>query len=190
MANRDASCATMMANWTKVCDVNRTLQIPLVATKLLQRSDLTMSDLYGCWLNMERKLKQMVENEDPPTNLALIFHQKVFERKQVLLENPMLITAAYLDARFNFTLTEIQIQRAKSTLISLYRKIKQNEREQSEEPSQSVNNSFEEYCAVTSKKRARTDDDSLDFDSNQNVLMSVDEFIIFIEAFDNTVDRP
>lgn len=188
LVDKDIFCAQMTENWTKIVEIVGILKIPFIATKILQRSDLTMSDLFGCWLNMERKLDNIIENENCSTNLAEILRQKVFERKQILLENPMMLAAIYLDARFNFTLTETQVEEAKSTLISLYRKIKQILPGQSVEP-QSAEDSFEEYCAVTSNKRARADDDKLNSGSKVNALMSVNEFIIFIDAFDNTVNR-
>lgn len=118
--------------------MNQILKIPFVATKLLQCSKLTMSDLFGCWLNMGRKLENILKNEVLSTDLAELLHEKISQREQILIENPMLVTAVYMDARFNFKLTGIQIETAKSTLVNSHRKIKQNEVEQSVEQPKSV----------------------------------------------------
>lgn len=192
LALTDESCKELLDNWMDIEEINKILKIPFEATNELQYKSLTMSDQFGCWLKMELKLEHMIVNENLKTDLAGTLVEKIFDRKKVLMANPALISAVYLDPRYKFELTETEVDIAKCFLSNLYKKITQTETKQVTQNCQpDQDDLFEQYLARSCSNIPVYEPDSGTSNSNltREKLMHHDEFLIFLDKYDENPVR-
>lgn len=104
------------------------LGIPHRATISLQRRDLTLSDVYGIWLEMQLHIKSCVQNVNFKTTLAQQLQDALIRRKENIFANPFMASALYLDPRYRSEVMKDsdKIEQAKNTLINLWHRINQN----------------------------------------------------------------
>lgn len=136
----------------------RALEIPYEATIAIQHSTYTLSDFYGSWLKMERSLNKLVlENLECECKFALALVGEVEKRKKILLNNQALISAVYLDPRFNFKLSAEEIRIAKITIEKLFDRLKvfkSSASAQVEMATKTDDDSFEDDCVASGLPRA------------------------------------
>lgn len=100
------------------------LKIPYDATILLQNASFTLSDFFGCWLAIIRRLEKLVTAPEESTGFAQILLSKILERKSCLLNNEAIICAVYLHKRFAFKLSVDEKKIAQVTLERLFERVK------------------------------------------------------------------
>lgn len=92
---------------------------------VLQRPEFGLSDLYGVWLKIKLILNHYNNNQrNKQTTLAENLLTAMDNRQDLLLDNPAMRAAMYLDPRFRNDLNESQIEQAKITLSDLFERHK------------------------------------------------------------------
>lgn len=98
------------------------LQTAQIVTKLVQKSDCTLSDFYGACIVMEEKLKKMTGRSNKQTDLAKCLLDSFRSRKN-LFKNEAIISAVCLDRRFADALSEDETEFGKKSLFRLYKRV-------------------------------------------------------------------
>lgn len=121
-------CQCLLSKWTILKEVKSVLQCPYYATLKLQKVDLTMSDVFGIWLEMDLQLKQIAKKKSNVTDLANNLMNTLQSRRQKVFENSATICAVFLDPRFRTEITVHQIfstrEEAENKLVDLWYRIK------------------------------------------------------------------
>lgn len=112
-------------------------------TLKLQLVQCTLSDFYGFWISIDVKLRQKNHS------LALSLLDQMNNRKEMLLNNPVLIASVYLDPRYQRALDNGQKSTAITFLKTLYQRIKSVEtpdqqNNENDDPQQSTNDSSDD----------------------------------------------
>lgn len=136
-------------NWKILTEMFNVLKHPFELTMEIQRSTYTLSDFFGGWMHMVRKLTPMAQEDESPNNFARLLLKEINKREPSLLNNGAMLAAVYLDPRYRFKLSPQDIKIAKLTLEDLLKRTRRVKhllsQSQSEEVDQ-VNDSFEEEC--------------------------------------------
>lgn len=103
--------------WDKLNDIVEVFKILSDKTVCLQKQNLTMSDSFGIWLEIEARLKLLSK-----CPLATVMLQIIDKRKGAVLENAVMYSALFLDPRFQFMLSEEQLSIALKHLTYLHQK--------------------------------------------------------------------
>lgn len=104
-AETERICELLLQKWGVVEELRKILHVPYLTTVVLQNNDFTLSDFYGCLQIIDLKLNQIVESPGRKfTALARKLQQCVNERKVKLIDNPLMITALFLDPRYKFAI--------------------------------------------------------------------------------------
>lgn len=103
----------------------RVLKAPYLATVCLQRQNCSLSDFFGLMVGIDLNLKRKIARNSDKSGLAKLLIEKIDERKKILLENRLMITALYLDPRYKCELKNEpnKIAMAKLTLEGLCNRI-------------------------------------------------------------------
>lgn len=112
-----------MDNWHILEEIIDVLRILYDATVFLQKSEIGLSDFYGCWLKINFKLSQHVSQSHQHTDLAEKLLNGLDDRKHTLIDNNVMDMALFLDRRFSLELTAQRIGVAKMSLIRLFRRM-------------------------------------------------------------------
>lgn len=104
--------------WKIVEEMNSVLRNVDVITKRIQTIQYTLSDLYGDWILLELKLKNYVNVE-----LARNLLNEMNSMEARLINNETMISAIFLDPRFQVELTDAQCEIAIFHLEILYNRI-------------------------------------------------------------------
>lgn len=107
--------------WNDLIDLVAVLQIMSNKMDYLQKPDVTMSDAYGLWLELEGSLKRL-DNPFARIMLNSVLHRRSEMR---IIENDVMISALFLDLRFNLLLTSNQRDTAIKHLRYMYQKLRQ-----------------------------------------------------------------
>lgn len=91
-------------------------------SKKMQAKSCCLSDFFGYWLSVQLAMEKLGNDE-----LALLILDEMKNRKQSLFENPVMVSAIYMDPRYQRILDDNQKQLAVYFLSQLYIKIKQIE---------------------------------------------------------------
>lgn len=112
--------------WNKLPQVVMVLGLFAKKIEYLQKSNLSLTDVYGVWLELECRLKK-IENCSLSENLL----QRLIFRKadKHIVENDITLAALFLDLRFHFLLTPEQKEKAKNHLLYLWEKIDSKKKE-------------------------------------------------------------
>lgn len=116
----------MQQKWDILKEIAYILGIPYKATISLQKKSLTLSDVFGIWLNMTLHLSACVKKcPNFKTNLASHLLNAMTERKEDLFNNPMMSCALFLDPRFRNQIVrdENKMQEAKTTLLNIWQRL-------------------------------------------------------------------
>lgn len=94
--------------------------------KYLQKANLSLTDVYGVWLELECRLKKVAN-----CSLAKNLLEKLIFRKAEMhiVENDVTLAGLFLDLRFQFMLTPEQKEKAKNHLLYLWQKIESKKKE-------------------------------------------------------------
>lgn len=131
------------------------LKVVYDATTAVQNASFTLSDFFGCWLQVLRRLNVLAANESAITDFAQILLSNIELKRGSLINNQAMICAIYLDRRFDFKLTEDEIAIAKLTLERLYDRVQKAKATTSAVPTNSKDDdSFEEECVASGLPRA------------------------------------
>lgn len=169
----------LLLRWEIVTEIVSVLKLAFEVTNVLQNAVYTLSDFYGSWLTMTRNLEKMVQNPNAVSGFALKFSEKLENRKSILFNNTAMICAVYLDPRYQFKLTQDEVQIAKCSLENLFQRIKTVNESQTESATPAGEDSFEAECVASGLPRAYygTEDSLGAFDSEslKNLFVSYDK---------------
>lgn len=111
--------------WNKVKLVVDILALFAHKMTFLQKSNLSLADVYGVWFELECRLKK-IENCSLAKNLSQRLIFRGAERH--IVENDVTLAALFLDLRFHFMLTSEQKEKAKNHLLCLWQRIDSKKR--------------------------------------------------------------
>lgn len=149
----------LLFKWDIVVKILTVLKLPFEATNGAQKADFTLSDFFGCWLSMKRKLTKLMEEGDTALcHFAQTLSEKLDSRGSILLNNMAMISAIYLDPRYKFKLSPEEVQIAKNSLEDLWKRIKIAREIQPELDVPEEEDSFEDECVSAGIPRAYYDD--------------------------------
>lgn len=112
--NEDQDLYVEESLWQFMLDFKSVFKPLKVATLKLQEEQLPFSDFYKVWLGVKIEIKNI--NSSIAKNISDIIDR----REKILLSNPVLLSALYLDPRFQFVLKNEEIVIAKNHLKSLF----------------------------------------------------------------------
>lgn len=157
------------------------LKILFDATTELQNASFTLSDFYGSWLAIERRLKTLEAAPNQITGFAQALHKSIDERKSSLLNNHSLICSVYLDKRFSFKLSYNEIEIARIALQKLFVRVENGKMKSSETPAYTQNadqDSFEEECARNGLSRVSM------FEEDEQAVEQCERFKRKLQAYE------
>lgn len=180
-------CLLLTENeWNRLRAIVNVLRHPYDVTILLQRVNLSPSDFYAAWLEMQFILEGIVETTGDELAKAIIDAMGM-QKHEHLLKNPLIKASVFLDPRVKNFLSEEQKAQAKNNLIKLYDRIlKFNlNRKQQHETREDANGPAEEIGAYkhlakrmrtlhtipTTQKASRNS-----HDGNSSILQHLDSF--------------
>lgn len=137
-----------------IMEIVTALQIPFDATNELQNVSFTLSDFYGCWLAIERRLTRLAEDPNQTTDFAKTLLEKIGLRKSMLLNNQALVCSVYLDKRYSFKLSADEKEIAILALQKLYERMKKPKNQLSLPVARNEKeDSFEDDCVKSGMQR-------------------------------------
>lgn len=101
--------------WTKIKDFHEPLKMVSNKMQTFQRADLTLSDVFGEWLDLKEMLKVI-----PQSNFVINLQAGIQDREKSILGNTLMLSSVLLDPRFNIVLSVPQKSIAKSLVRQLY----------------------------------------------------------------------
>lgn len=106
--------------WNDLPGVVATLKIMSDKIYYLQKQNVTMSDAFGVWLELGFRLKSMNDCQ-----FAVIMLEKLIHRRAEMniVENDVMLSAMFLDLRFNRLLNSTQREKAIKHLQYLHQKL-------------------------------------------------------------------
>lgn len=142
----------MLVKWTVFTDILAVLKLPYDLTIGIQNTAYTLSDFFGGWIEMVRKLEKMQDQQDDEFATSLLEHAKA--RQHALLNNSSMLAAVYLDPRYSFLLSSSDVTTAKIVLEKLRDRLRRVESQVSELPQPNTpEDSFEEDCVAKGLER-------------------------------------
>lgn len=118
----------------KVKEAVKILKIPFIVTKMLQKSDATLSDFYGACIMMKEKLKVCTNKQGKQTDLADRLLGEFENRRATMLNNHAMMAAVYLDRRLSADLNEYQVGLAKLILMNFWERVRKSRTKLTEVP--------------------------------------------------------
>lgn len=166
--------------WVILNEMVYILGIPYRATISLQIRDLTLSDVYGIWLEMQLHIKSCVQNVNFKTTLAQQLQDALIRRKENIFANPFMASALYLDPRYRSEVMKDsdKIEQAKNTLINLWHRINQNtiqvdnELQSNETSAQNITMQFNESDELEKHLNGSTSNDMANTGTNIEFLIN------------------
>lgn len=148
--NSDSCFELILHKWMSVIEIKSILKLPYDITQSLEKQSITLSDFYGHWLGINRKLKKLAAEANQVTGFADQLIVSLEGRQYALMNNVAMICSIYLDKRYEFKLTDNERVIAKQTLRKLYGKIKRTTEsgDSLAEKSNSSEDSFEKEEAI------------------------------------------
>lgn len=143
----------IVQKWKILRELVMVLKIPFNATVSLQNPSITLSDVFGIWHKMKLHLEACVSKSKFKTNFAKHLVDALNRRYNAIFDNPEMECALFLDPRYRtVVLNNIAAERAKLTLIDLWKRIKclkeNNSTVQNSNCSSDFNFSFDEQAAL------------------------------------------
>lgn len=168
------------------------LQTAQTVTKLVQKTDCTLSDFYGACIVMEEKLKKMTSKSNKQTDLAKCLLDSFISRKN-LFKNEAIISAVCLDRRFADALSEDKTEFGKKALYRLYKRVCESiEAEKNDSNDASKNDSdfdFEKFFVEKGCQPVVEDDTQVEESIVFNKQMNETGFLIMFGEFENKIKR-
>lgn len=119
IGKKKPECNLPDAKWKQIDELIKPFKLFSDKMTALQKEDLSLSDAFGHWLELELELKQLQQ-----TNFVTSLTKNLSERKAKLLENEIMLSCLYLDPKFNCILTSAQKKIAVNHLTKLYQRFK------------------------------------------------------------------
>lgn len=123
-AKRDKVFKVIQTKWQSIERAVDILKIYYLTTKELQRIDFTLSDFYGRLIVIRETLKTYLNTADQLDNLAQYLQIELNTRTPLLMKNPLMICAVFLDRRFSSELTTDEKVLAMRALVKLWEEIR------------------------------------------------------------------
>lgn len=114
MAVTDDSFAVSPAQWKNIETITKILSEPYKLTMELQRKNYILSDFFGDWFRVKRKLQSI--SHDLADSLA----KNMERREDRILNNKLMLSSVYLDPRYNMLLKDEQKKHAVIYLCTLW----------------------------------------------------------------------
>lgn len=111
-------------NFSIIEEAVRVLKMFFITTKALQQVDSTLSDFYGYLLVLKENLKNYLESVTQVSNLADCLQTELESRLPMLVKNPLMLCAIFLDRRYSTELSRDEKELAVRTLIKIWEEIK------------------------------------------------------------------
>lgn len=177
-----------MESWDEIAEILNILKIPYEVTISSQNPSYTLSDFFLSWIRMNIKLDNIIKIGGLKTDFAQSFRQFLDQRKQVLLDHPLMLCAVYFDPRVRFVLRDDNvIQIAKLKLFDLLERVEKLKKEIANEGAQSTDedktvggDSFDEFVKAFG---IGSESGSI---QTQPVPMNRGEFLVLLETFEQT----
>lgn len=125
--NSEKMFQLLQKKWPILEEMKKVLHVPFLTTKVLQRNDFTLSDLFGCIQIIELKLNEFIHNSTVKhTKLPEKLKACLLQRKSKLLDNPLMMCALFLDPRHKRTIDNEseKLMFVKITLENIWQRIK------------------------------------------------------------------
>lgn len=106
----------------EIKEMSSALKICYDATVEMQAESFSLSDFYGTWLAIERRLKSLIFTSRCP-EFADTLLKNIDVRGPSLLNTEAMICAVYLDKRFAFKLTPSEQNIARTSLKKLFHRV-------------------------------------------------------------------
>lgn len=192
-AERNDAFKMLKQSMPMVEEAIKILQTAQTVTKLVQKTDCTLSDFYGACIVMEEKLKKMTSKSNKQTDLAKCLLDSFISRKN-LFKNEAIISAVCLDRRFADALTEDETEFGKKALYRLYKRVCESMSMEAEKDSNdaSKNDSdfdFEKYFVGKGCQSVVEDDTQVVESIVFNRQMDETGFLIMFGEFENKIKR-
>lgn len=116
---------SVLSEWAILKEISNILSVPYDATISLQKKSLTLSDVYGIWLQMKLHLRACQRKKNFCTGLANHLLNALRDREGELFDPPVMSAALFLDPRFRSQIIQDsdKMQQAKTTLKNIWRKL-------------------------------------------------------------------
>lgn len=139
----------ILLKWPIITAIMEVLKLPYDVTMGIQHSAYTLSDFYGDWMQMTRKLEKMTQLDGSTKDFARILLDQTKKRESSVMNSSAMLSAVYLDPRYKFFLNESEVRIAKITLTELHTRVSEAKLlfSQSQPKEQAADeDSFEEEC--------------------------------------------
>lgn len=203
----EKACKLLLKKWSVLIELVKVLKSAYLSTLSLQKSDITLSDFFGCVKILEIKLNQQVGKENRKTNLAKVLQATIKSRMEKLLDTPMMICALYLDPRYHCELKGnlIKIGLARSTIIDLWQRLKKiqnlshsNETQQHDISSNSIHSNTSDLSDGNMESYLKELDkhyeiqgfqctNSVPIGENNNLTADQEEMLTALKSFEKSV---
>lgn len=119
------ACLLLLRKWNILREIVYILSIPLRATILVQKRDLTLPDVFSIWTKMKLHVMKCTHHKSYKTNLANHLYRAIEKHQTVLFENPFMSAALFLDPRFRRVILNDpnKLSEAKSLLERVWHRI-------------------------------------------------------------------
>lgn len=89
--------------WEQIAEIREPLKLVAKKMQNFQKADLTLSDVFGEWFDLNEALKQL-----PQTSFVKELRKGIKEREKSILSNTLMLTSVFLDPRYNILLNSVQ----------------------------------------------------------------------------------
>lgn len=183
LASTTPSLKLTEAQWMKVTEICDTFEDCYYFTKRSQSEQMTLSDFYAEWKEMEFKLKKK-----PKCELIDNLIQYMGHRETQFLQSPVVLAALFLDVRYRVLLKEkpMATQTAINHLARLWKRIRELQPTQSPDDNQEVSSDIENDAIDESNFEHYLD--TLESTTESVPLTTAtdyDEIILKLTQFDN-----
>lgn len=197
----------VQSKWSIIEESVKLLKLFFFTTKELQRINFTLSDFYGHLLALKENLKIFLEsNNNPASNLATCLQLELNRRLPMLIKNPLMICAVFLDRRYSTELNTDEKALAIRTLVKIwadFRSDHANDKNSSNNDSSDDNNTeqnsasqfqknatvLESYFNAKGVQLVQTNDVSNRIDGEPIYSTSNAEMIEILQSFDRKEGR-
>lgn len=150
---KDPTFKLIKESFPKIEEVVKILSQIHTVTKLLQKTDFTLSDFYGSFIRMRETIKKLEGLQNKQTDLAKFLLEELNGRQDELLKNESILCAVYLDLRFAALLTADETEFAKKSMFKLYQRaisiMELDKQEQISQDNDKGNESIDEFDMET-----------------------------------------
>lgn len=116
-------------DWDQYVIVKKILEIPNNCTLQLQKSDISLADLYGAWVDVELKLKGSFPDHQMSKDILAAMEEK----RADVIGNELVLACMYLHPRNHFVLTEAEKTIATDHITKLWTRLDTYKKENEEE---------------------------------------------------------